>query len=152
MAGTPQSKAEFVQWVKQNDPFLYQIAIERYKLKNAGQGLGFDWGSIGGVFNQLVTTVKEVAPSVVNMQAQKKILDLQIKRAEQGLEPLNVDQYTPAVRVEPVITPETQQAAKNIATETIKQGIGEIKLPLLLLGGGILAAFLMRGRGGRRRR
>jgi len=134
-----QAQESFINWVKVNDPMLYEIAKARFQLKNEGLS------GIADFFKELVTTVKEVAPSIVNMQAQKKILDVQVNRAKQGLPPLETAQYTPAIRVEPVINADTQRAAQEIAVKTVQQGIGELKVPLLL-GAGLIAFMLLKKR------
>lgn len=133
------SKKEFARWVKQNDPFLYQVAVERYKMETGESGLA----GIGDFFNSVINTVKEVAPSIVNLQSQKKILDIQLKRAEQNLPPLDTTQYSPVVRIAPEITPETQRAAQEIATQTMTGGIKQL-MPVLLIGGGLLAFMILK--------
>lgn len=133
------SKQAFIQWIKKNDPFLYKIAETRYKLQNPGMS------GIADFFTSLVSTVKDVAPAVINMAAQRKVINLQIERAKQGLPPLDTAQYSPTIKVSPELTPETEAAAQRVAIETVKQGIGEMKIPLLAIAG-LLGAFLFMSR------
>lgn len=132
------AQKQFVEWVKHNDPFLYQVALERYKLTQ-------QMGGFADFFSQLTNTVKEVAPTLINLQSQKKILDVQVKRAEQNLPPLDTTQYSPVIRVAPEITPATEQAAKNIAVESLKGGFKSLAMPLMI-GGGLLAFLMLRRR------
>lgn len=128
---------ELYNWLKDNDPFLLEVAKQRYALEQSGLAGFTDF------LNNIVETVKNVAPSVVNMQSQKKILDIQLKRAEQNLPPLDTTQYSPVIRVAPEITPQAQAAARNIAVDTMSTGLNKI-LPFALAG--IAAFFFMKKR------
>jgi hypothetical protein len=132
------AKKSLAQWVKNNDPFLFEVAKARYALEQGGLS-GFS-----DFFTSLTDTIKDVAPSLINLQSQKKILDIQLKRANQGLPPLETAQYSPVIRVAPEITPATEQAAKNIAVESLKGGFKSMA-PLLAVGG-LLAFLLLRRR------
>lgn len=136
-----QAKRQFVEWVKNNDPFLFEVAKARYDLEQ-----GDNLNGIADFFTTLTDTVKNVAPSLINLQSQKKILDIQLKRANQGLPPLDTAQYSPVIRVAPEITPETQRAAQQIAQQTVATGAQKLMLPMALLGGGILLAVMMKKR------
>lgn len=131
------SKSMFISWLKDHDPGLYKLAIYRAKLQQ-GEGLGA-WTDI---FSSIVNTVKEVAPSVVNMQAQKRILDLQIERARAGQPPADVADYTPAIKISPEISAESEESLKRIAVETVRQGVGDMK-NVFFIGGGLLLAFFL---------
>ena len=136
-----QSKQEFINWMRQNQPFIFEIALERANLLD--QGLGNISENVTGFFNNLVDTVKNVAPQYINFRQQKKLLDIQINRAKNNLPPLDADKFTPAIKIAPVITQETAEQAKEIARKSISDNSNK----LLLLGGGVLAlVFLMRRR------
>lgn len=82
-----------------------------------------------------------IAGGLVGIYQQKKVMDLQIKRAEQGLPPLDISQITPpTVSVQVDLPPE------------IKQGIKTTQKWLMpaLIGGGLLLFMMMQGK--RRRR
>lgn len=118
-----QSKRQFVAWIKRHDPFLYKIAEKRHAmLKRRG-------GSLAGVsdflnkdfFSTIADTVKTVAPSIFQIQSQKKILDVQLERAKQGLPPLQAADYSPTIKVAAEITPETEAAAARIAVQSVRE-------------------------------
>ena len=137
-AGNKQTaKKQFIKWFKRREPFLFNVAKHRFNLRNPGLNGNMEMAGISEIFTGIVDTVKNVAPSLIQLSSQKKILDMQIKRAEQGLPPLDAAQYSPTIKVEAAISPESEEAAKRIAIETSKQGISELKpifFGALLLG------------------
>lgn len=97
-------------------------------------GLGaIDWG---GVFNNIVTTVKDAVPAYLSAKQQKEIMDMQLERAKQGLPPADISNYTPSIKVEPNINPETEKAITRVASETLTTGFKKL-LPwgIGLIGG-----------------
>lgn len=97
-AGRLNPKKQALHWVKRNDPVLYKTALKRHL--QARKGLS-GVGGISDFFTTLVDTAKTAVPIVTQYKAQGKILKAQLKRAEQGLPPLQVDDYSPVLRVEP---------------------------------------------------
>lgn len=134
-----ESQQEFINWVRQNQPFIFEIAKERANLLD--QGLGNISDNVTGFFNNLVDTVKNVAPQYINFRQQKKLLDIQINRAKNNLPPLDADKFTPAIKIAPVITPETAEQAKEIARKSIAESFNANKL--MLFGGGALLLFML---------
>lgn len=120
-----QAKRQFAIWVKRNDPFLYKIAEKRYamlKRKNSslsgvGDFLNKDF------FGTLADTIKTVAPSIFQIQSQKKILDVQLERAKQGLPPLQAADYSPTIKVAAEITPEMEAAASRVAVQSVREAM-----------------------------
>jgi len=126
------SKMLFLKWLERNEPVIYARVM-----KNEGIA------GIEDIFNKAVSVIKDVAPAVTQYKAQSQILKVQLKRAEQGLPPLDTSNYAPTLRVQPEFTPET-----NLA---IRQGVGASisnYMPIILLVGGLAVAYLvMRKRG-----
>lgn len=127
---------QLIRWLKENDPFLLEVAKQRHAIKENSLNGPFD--AFGSFINNVVNTVKEVAPALINLKGQKKILDIQLKRAEQNLPPIKAENYTPTIRVAPTITPETREAAKQIAYDTAKNAGQQMMLPAILIGGGLI--------------
>lgn len=142
-----QSQREFIEWVRRNDPFLYGVGQKVYDMTEAGTELGFI--NIGGLFRSIGTaathlgkTAANIAPKILQYRQQKRVMDMQIKRAEQGLPPANVQDYTPAVKIAPEITPEAERAMTNVAVKTVRETtsgaakwlIPGIGIALLLMG------------------
>lgn len=140
------AKQAYLLWVKENDPFVYKIALERYKAQRQ-QGLGTTQPQpeSEGFFKSMIDTVKNVVPAVMGYKQQKKIMDLQIERAKQGKPPINAGEYAPVVKVDAAISPESEQAAKRIAHETLQRGIGSMK-PWLLGGAAVMALLFFKMR------
>ena len=137
-----QSEILFAKWVAENDPFLFEIAKKRLALKkSAVAGMGFldtiDWGSLA---SSVVSTVKDIAPQLVQYKAQSKILGVQLERAKQGLPPIEAANYAPTVKVAADITPEMEAAATRIAQQSIGTGIASFGqyIPMLAIGGAAL--------------
>lgn len=135
-----KAKIRFLNWLEDNDPFAYKVVMERYKLKK-GQNLNGVMDNVGDIFNSAVDTVKNVLPSVMNYKQQKKIMDIQIERAKRGEAPIDAEQYTPPVGVEVGVSAEGEEAAKRIASDTLRQGIGDMKP--YFFGGLAIALFLL---------
>lgn len=135
-----QADVAFAKWLQVNDPFLFQVAKKRAEIQKGGSlaGMGFltdiNWGDLA---KSAIETVKSVAPSLVQYKAQSKILKTQLKRAEQGLPPMDASQYAPTVNIAPEITPETEAAATRIATESLRGSLGQFgqMLPMIAIGG-----------------
>lgn len=87
----------FIDWLKKNDPFLFEVAMARHAKQTAqGRQLGFiDFGNfdIGALLKTTLDTVKDVAPQVIQAKQQYDLVKAQIKRAETGLPPLDVQAY-----------------------------------------------------------
>lgn len=133
------AKMKFVQWLKENDPALYVVVKKRLEMEKAQNGLGNVDEQKPSIWQTITQTIKDVAPTLVQLPFQKKLLDAQMKRAEQGLPPLNVDDYTPTMKIGATITPENEQALTRIAQETAKSGIAESFQKILpFAAGGLL--------------
>lgn len=133
------SKAAFLQWLQDNDPFIFEVVKKRAGIDG---GLGLDWG---GLFTTAVNTIKDIAPAVISAQGQKKILDLQIERARQNLPPLDTTNYMPTVKIAADITPENEAAAVRIAQQTANDAAQKMK-PYFLAALAAGAYFMIKGR------
>ncbi len=116
-----KSKKLFLKWLDQKEPFLLRLAKKNIALKS---GLGAsDSVSKASWYDQIISTVKEIAPTVIKARAQSKALKIQMKRADMGLPPLNISDYTPAIKISPEITPESEAALTRMAKGTIQAGM-----------------------------
>ena len=121
------AQKQYIDWIRKNDPFLWEVAKKRLQLLKTEMGDTAPQPiSISSIFSNLVETVKAAAPSLLQIKQQKDIMDMQIKRAKQGLPPANVEDYTPSVKIQPVITSETEAAITRVASQTLNEGIGGI--------------------------
>lgn len=145
-----QSEIQLAQWLQRNDPFLFEIAVQRAeKQKQQMHGLfdsiaSINWADIA---KSAVSTVKDIAPALVQYKTQSKILKTQLKRAESGLPPLETSQYAPTIGVSAEITPEMEAAAARVANSAVTTGIGQMGqfLPYIAIGG-LALILLMRKR------
>lgn len=138
-----QAQIQFAKWLQKNEPFLFNVAVKVAE-KQQGQGLGFianiDWGAIG---KAAMTTVKEIAPAAIQLQAQKKALDANLKRAQQGQPPIDFNQYTPAIKVAAEITPDSEAAINRTANVVIDSISRKAANAAPWIVGGLVAVFVL---------
>lgn len=122
------SQLKTIEWIRVNDPFLYQLAQKRFEIKREKgmAGLGEVVAPNKSFWNTLAETAQSVLPAVINMPAQKKVLDIQMKRAEQGLPPIDAAAYIPPIKFSADISEDTENALTRIAQESTKTGVAEI--------------------------
>lgn len=125
-----ESKKQLVVWVKEKFPSLYQEAlrkVNRRKRKSGGMG------GIGDFFGDMFSSIKDLAPTVLQLKQQKALMKMQLKRAQQGLPPANVKDYTPVLRTQIDVGKDTRKAIGNeMSKYIIPAGIGLGALVLLL--------------------
>lgn len=133
------AKEKFIEWLKVNDPAVYVVIKKRLEMERAKNGLGNADQETPSIWQTITQTIQDVAPTLVQLPFQKKLLDAQMRRAEQGLPPLNVDDYTPTLKIGTTITPENEAALTRIATETAKSGLADtLTKAAPFIGGGLL--------------
>ncbi len=113
-----QNQILFMEWMKTYEPQLYKATISKVGLGAADQD---SW------WQSFVGAAKEIIPTVISARSQKKLLDVQMRRAERGLAPLNVEQISPTVRVQAGIS----QDIKQIIIPTLL-GVGALVMFMLL--------------------
>jgi hypothetical protein len=120
--------AGLVEWIKLRQPYLYR-RVARQLEKLAASPLADDvtpaptWSD---TLKNLVTVAGQAMLSKSQLDAQQKILDLQISRAKAGLAPLDIDPTTFGI-TGPQVTVGLDPSTKNLA----------------LIVGGILAAVYL---------
>lgn len=118
------TQQQFVNWLRVNEPIVFQSA------KNAANnavGLSAADTAEGNWWDSFVGAAKQLVPVIVQAKSQKKILDVQLRRAQQGLPPLDAGQIAPTVRVQAGLTPSMKK----------------ILIPSLAIGAGLLFYFMM---------
>ena len=136
------AKQQFIDWVKTNDPFLYQVALKKYSLESGETLSGFS-----DFFSSLTDTVTKIAPKLMELSSQKKILDTQLKRAQANLPPLNTQEYRPVVPTGGTqLEIEQIRAANQIALENARGAANTAKNGMLLAVAGALAFMFLKGR------
>lgn len=113
------AQEQFVEWVRTNQPTLYEATIARIGVGASDQQ---SW------WQSFIGAAKELVPVVVSARSQKRLLDVQMKRAQRGLPPLNTAQIAPTVRVQAGLTPELKK----------------LLIPAAIIGFGLLAFFMFK--------
>lgn len=110
---------KFIDWLKVNDPFLYELSMRRALYKNMKrQSLSGFLDSITGAFSSIVDTVSNIGPKYYEMKLQKEMLEQQIKAVKAGSSPSTNIPYTPVVPPAQVPTTQVQQEIDRVAKET----------------------------------
>lgn len=149
------AQRQVAKWIRHNDGAVFNLAVKRHALKKGKKAIfglsGVEEDSItelsgfSDFFTTLTQTVKEVIPTVVQYRTSNKILEAQLKRGEQGLPPLNVQDYSPVLRVSPTFDPQSEAALTRVATQTAGSTIQRFALPIAL-GAGALFLLLRKKR------
>lgn len=144
-----KNNPEFFEAVKRQAPHL--ITVQGRALESGPPGLGELVDDPIRIYAQELGVAEpqkaastswadklmSIAGGLVGVYQQKKVMDLQIKRAEQGLAPIEVSQLTPpTVAVRHELPPEL---TAGLATGK------KLAMPLLI-GGALLLFMMMQGR------
>jgi hypothetical protein len=87
------AQQQLIMWLKQKDPFLYDVAMKNYSLKTGDTGLG----GIGDFdFSKFVGSLTSAAAKVASEVANIKVLNANVKRAQSGLPPIPAEAYQPS--------------------------------------------------------
>lgn len=103
-----KSQQQFVKWLSKEYPAMSE------QLKNRIDGdLALAASDATqkptGIWDSIVGGIKDLAPQYLQFKNQKKIMEMQLKRAKQGLPPLNVEQLAPTVRVQAGLSPDLKR-------------------------------------------
>lgn len=112
---------QFIAWLDKTHPQVAKRTAEELARSHVMGDLGDD------LFSKITDTIQKVVPSLAQAKAQKKVIDLQLSRAKQGLPPLDAAQYSPGVQV---------QVQPPAMSDTTKAA--------LWVGGGILTAAVVK--------
>ena len=139
------ARAAFLDWLAAAYPEAVAAMIEGLDVAALERMNGLGADEEPGFMEKLFGLATTVLPTYLQYQQQKDVLDIQIKRAEQGLPPLETAQYAPSVQIG--LDQETVQRLANEATARAQSMAGAFAsspmLPMLLLGGGVLAFMMM---------
>jgi len=106
-----------IEWLRKYQPaLLAKVGPKLQRMQLSGLGLGDDPSSTTSTFadtlKQLLATGAQAYLTKTQLDAQKKIIDLQVTRAQHGLEPLDIDPTTMGV---PNFSVGVSKDTKNLA-------------------------------------
>ena len=102
------NRAKFLSWVKSRHPKIYRMALLRAGSRSGRlSGLGQETESW---WSKMATGIQEMIPAALQYRQQKDIMKMQLQRAQAGLPPANVADYTPVLKIETELAPETRAA------------------------------------------
>lgn len=154
-----RSQAQFINWLKIHEPFLYQIAVKRAAMEGQtlhGLGSWFDSvvNSVTTALPKITSTVAKVAPQYYQYRVQRSqakaaekaakepppvVIQEQAQRAQQGLPPMPVYNYQPLLSAPP------PAAAQQLANKAAKDSKQTETTAWLLPAGLVAAALIARG-------
>lgn len=134
------AQKQFIMMLKADFPRLYKKAMEAMGVHN-NNGLGVHPADVPltttqtpGFFQNLLNTVKQIVPIVIQTKAQRDLLNMQMARAKQGLPPLDPRFITSTVQI-------------GVDPATIRQaGTLGFKVAAPFMIGAALIAFMMFGK------
>lgn len=141
------AQAQYINWLRKNDPFLLAVAVKRATGKNIPSNTldGFTdavsdvFSSIKNVdFGKLVTTITDTAAKIATTASSLKIVKAQTQRAISGQPPIDVNMYSSAPQYDPN-SPEGRLAVDTAASKAKNSDTLKSVLPWVAVGiGGIL--------------
>lgn len=126
------AQKQFLQWLHGFNPAAYLMAVTAANRSVARSsrsmlsGLNGWWDSISSAVSSLGSSVasaaKTVVPGLLQYEGQRKLLDLQVSRANQGLAPLNLSQLQlPPFQVQVAPSPQiTARLSRAVEAGTSK--------------------------------
>lgn len=135
--GRSNARKAFIQWIKRNNPKLYRAALLR--VKNSGGSLN----GMDGWFDSLTSSLTDLAPKYLQYKQQKKVMKMQMTRAEKGLPPANVADYAPVIKTRVDIAPETRRELISAGQKSLK----DMMLPIGLGVGGLVLVLALTRKG-----
>jgi len=132
--GPEKARLMFATWVRKTHPELYEKVIKETAATEVS-GIGEAQQTEKSFWQKITEGLTTVGTSYLTYKNQKDMLDLNIKRAEQGLPPLDAGATAPVVRTQIDLEPEI--------ADRLSAGIGSGMQRALLFGGAALAAILL---------
>jgi len=128
-----ENQKEFVEWMQENAPNTYGLAVLEATDATQLNGLNADQQSTQskGWFENFTDSIKKIAPALMQFKTQKKIMRTQLRRAERGLPPLDTSALAPTLRIQPELPPEVYRDIKKYVLPAAV-GIGAILFGLML--------------------
>ena len=144
-ASALRAKKAFVRWLNRHHPKLLKAALDESNItrKQVGlSGLGQTTDSSTAWYDTVLNKLPSLITGYAAFQQQKSLIDLNKKRAEQGLPPL---QNAPTINVQGEAGPQTRAALQS----SIKEAAGQY---IPYIAGGLGLFLLLNNRKGGRRR
>jgi len=140
-ASALRNKKKFIRWLNQNHPKLLKDALDKANATRADVGLsGMNAASSGNStdsqsswYDKILNALPSVVSGYTAIKQQQQLIELNKKRAQQGLPPLN---NPPAINVQGEAGPKTraalQQSIKDAASQYVPYVAAGIGLIFLL--------------------
>jgi len=131
---TVNPQQEFMRWLSQRFPQVHRETMKKVNIMedmNVNTSFGFGDAQTGDNtpwYQKAFSILGDVAAQYTQYKAQRDLIKMNMKRAEQGLPPIDSKDVSPSVNV-------------NVSADWQKM-FGQLKVPLMI-GGGLLAFALI---------
>lgn len=113
----------FMDWLKTDQPEIYADLVRKLETGEVGATTAQTTATATQpLWQRIVSGLSTLTATVAGAQAQKRILDLNIQRASQGLPPVDAASMAPVVRTEVAITPEMAADLRAGASKALIYG------------------------------
>lgn len=119
VSNLPPGVPGLVMWIKRTHPRMFAELSDR--MNNYGMGLDAPNPDLAVAAQQpstaqtILNTVKELVPAALSMYQQNKLFDLQLKRAQSGLAPLDTAAIADSAALRVGVSQDTRNTALIVA-------------------------------------
>lgn len=153
LTGKPLARAQFLTWLKDFNPALFEEAIKRTEdWKDSVTARTGNPAALSGLgdgdtvpttwWEKIVSTLPTLGTAYLAYKGQQNVLDMNIQRANMGLPPIDPSTGAPTIRTQVGLSPQLLARLQDGGTWLLYGG--------LALGAVLLAKSLFGGRRGRR--
>lgn len=143
-------QVQFLAWLRTFNPAAYHYALQQANTSTARSsrsmlaGLGSWWDSltsaVSSIGGDVASAAKTALPALLQYQTQRKVLNMQIERANRGLPPLSTSQLQlPAFQVQVAPSPQVTASIGNAISAGTRKTWEYVAGAVLLVGGVWLA-------------
>lgn len=127
-----EAKAQFIAWLRTNYPEAYAIGFSQ---SAPSQGVSGFWDSFDAAVSNITQALPDLAKTYVDYQNAQNLIELNAKRAQQGMSPLTLNAQGQLVTAGglPVTQNDMRLASGSISNTTLLIGGGVALLLIVLL-------------------
>lgn len=131
-----RARMQFLTWVRDNFPDLYNVAIEQANVSEQAQmlqGLGAEDGEPW--YKKVASTLLAAGSTYLALRAQRDAMKINVARAEQGLPPIDTAGLAPVIRTQIELEPEVIEKVTGAAGIQVNK--------MLLFGAAAVVAIML---------
>lgn len=131
-----RARMQFLTWVKDNFPDLYNVAIEKANVSEQAQMLaGLGQNDQEPWYKKVASTLLAAGTTYLALKAQRDAMKINLARAEQGLPPIDTADIAPVIRTQIDLDPEVIEKITGTAGVQVNK--------MLLFGAAAVVAIML---------